>query len=291
VSRFPVLGLALAAVLAAPAASRAAPAEDAIRAGVPAPLANEVAARAAEAGVDPAEALAPAIRAARADLPSGLVAAKVLEGLAKGAPPPRVLAVAAGLADRLAEAGALLSEAQEAKLALRSARSAAIADLAAALGEGVPREAVRGLVRAASTGPGGNADAVVAAARTLGDLAHRGVEVKAALPLATALAARPPLPPGQVAALYDDYRREGGRDARPFLEEAERRASSGEPLGGMVDHFGEGGDHVVSPKGRDAAQDDGGGPGQGHVRGASGGAGTVPGLEDGPPGRGRKKLK
>jgi hypothetical protein len=287
-----LLALALAGALA-PEASRAAPADDAVRAGVPAGLAAEVATRAAGAGLDPALALEPVVRAARADVPAELVATKVLEGLSKGVPPPRVLSVAGALASRLVDASALLGEARDAKLPLRSPRAAVLADLAAALGEGVQREAIRDLFRAAAAGKGGSADAAVAAARTLGDLAHRGVKVGDAFSLAAALAAHPPLPSGQVASLYDAYREEGGRDPRPFLEEAERRTAAGAPLAGMIDYFGDDREPVVKLKktaapsaGQDDVLDR-----SGRTQGAGEGSGTVPGLEDGSPGRGRKKQR
>jgi hypothetical protein len=286
------LGLALAITLAALAPlARAAPPRApavarAVAAGVPAPLADDLAARAAEHGLDPAEALAPAAEAARAGLPAELVVEKTLEGLAKGVPPARTLAVARALTDRLAGAAATLTEARRAGLALTGSRPAALADVAGALADGVTAEALRDLVDSARRGREGSADSVVAAARTLGELGRRGVAVPEGLPLARALAgsgARPE--PGGLAALYDAYRSEGGREPGAFLEEARRRVEAGAPLDGMVDYFAEGTDGVVRLDGKGKGKD--GGVGVGNGKRAN--AGEVPGLSDGPPGRGKPK--
>lgn len=277
----------LLGVLAAPVAARRSPQEEAVSAGVPAALARDVAARAAERGLDVAAALEPVVAAARGGLPAELVGAKILEGLAKGAPAERVLAVARALLERLATARAILDEAGAAGLALRADRTAALADLAGAIAEGVGPGSIAALL-AASQRAGGGADPAVAAARTVGALAHRGVPVPDALPLGEALAARPPLPAGEVAGLYDAYRAEGGRDPRAFVEEATRRTRSGAPLTGMVDWFGDTGDKVVRqdrPESANAA----GATGPGSARGRA--SGTPPGLEDRPRGRGKSKPK
>jgi hypothetical protein len=279
----------VAAQPAAPVASPpvATPAETAIAAGVPAELALEVAARAAERGADPAAALAPIVNGARAGVPPEPVAAKVLEGLAKGIPVERVAAVAAALADRLGRASALRDGARDAGLApIAGGRPSALADLADALGAGVPDEAVAALVAAARVA-GRGAESAFAAARTLAELARRGVPVPDALPLAVALAGRPPLPPGHVAALYDAYRREGGEGAAPFLDEARKRASRGERLEGMVDPFGQTPDRVNrSRPGGDAST-----PSVGRGHGAGHEPGAVPGLDGEPRGRARGHRK
>ncbi|WP_248360337.1 hypothetical protein [Anaeromyxobacter oryzae] len=278
--------LLLAAFLVAPDAEarpEPTPVDAAVEAGVPVVLARDVAARAEARGVDPAAALAPVASAARAGVPSGPVAAKVLEGLAKGVPAERVLAVAGALADRLGRAGALLDRAAESGLAIGpDLRIAALADLADAMAAGVSPETVLALVDAARAA-GGRADAAVAAARTLGELARRGVPVADATPLAVALAKRPPLPPGEIAALYEAYRREGGDAPGPFLDEARGRIARGEPLADVVDHFGESPDHVNHAR-------QAGGPAA--APGAHGRAvgrpepGAVPGVEGEPRGRG-----
>jgi hypothetical protein len=211
---------------------------------VPQQIADQVTQRAVDRGVPPEAVLAPVVEAAKRGVPPDLVAAKVLEGLAKGAPPERIAAVARALGERLAEAAALLEQAREARLAVREERGESLSDLAGALGQGVPPEAIRELVSAARAG-GGSGDSVVAAARTLGDLLRRGVAVEKALPLARILAARPPLPAGSLAALYDVYRAEGGREPQPFLDEAEKRTAAGVALDGMVDHFGDTSDGIV----------------------------------------------
>ncbi|ACG75007.1 conserved hypothetical protein [Anaeromyxobacter sp. K] len=270
------------------------PVQAAGAAGVPTALARDVASRAGARGVAPERALAPVVAAARAGLPGEVVAAKILEGLAKGAPPERVLEVAAELGGRLSRAAALVAQARASGLPLRGDRTAALADLAGALGAGVPPDAVLQLVDAARGASGGSCEAVVAAARTLGELTRRGVPVRETLPLGAALAQRAPASAGEVAALYDAYRAEGGRDAAAFLVEAERRVQAGAALQGMVDTFGESPDHLVRARSRAADAAAGGlDKASEHVRSAREGVGpgSPPGLERVPPGRGPKKPK
>lgn len=268
--------------LSRPAAT---PVEEAVLAGVPANLARELTARAEARGVAAEAALAPVVKAARAGIPAASVAAKVLEGLAKGVAADRVLAVAGALADRLRQAALLLEEGGAAGVGDDPAgdparRAGMLADLADALGAGVPPAAIRALVEAARAA-GRRCDSVVAAARTLGELARRGIRVADAMPLATALAARPPLPTGEIARLYDAYLREGGEGAGPFLAEARRRAARGEPLEDLVDHFGETPDHVNRSRGAPSSSH--GDLGRGHGRGD---LGAIPGLDTG---RGRAR--
>jgi hypothetical protein len=111
-----------------------------------------------------------------------------------------------------------------------------------------------------------------------------------ALPLAEALAARPPLPAGEVAALYDAYRAEGGRDAAAFVGEAARRTRSGAPLAGMVDWYGETRDKVVRLKDRPDAASAAGVDGPSSSRGGRAPS-TPPGLEERPRGKGKSKPK
>jgi len=260
--------------------------------GVPAPLAREVAARAAERGVPPAQALAPIVEAVRRGIPADLVAAKVLEGLAKGVPPARIVSVARDLADRLAAAGSLLEEAQRERLAPAADRRTALLDVAAALGAGAGREAVESLVGAARAARGGSSDSVVSAAQALGELARRGVPPSDAMPLALAIARTGARPPAEIPALFEAWRAEGGTDPRAFLDEATRRIESGRKLRGMVDVFGESSSRVVKDRGTGDQDKGRGGLAGGDVgnRGADQGLapaersdaarGAVPGLDD-----------
>jgi hypothetical protein len=191
----------------------------------------EVAARAAERGVPPAAVVGPVEDARSRGLPAAAVADKVLEGLAKGVPPERIDAVARALVGRLAEADLVLQDAAERGLAPPRDRPAALADLAHALAGGVDRAAARDLVDAARAGRHG-ADGVVAAALAVGTLARRGVPVADALPLGRALA-REPRSAREVASAFDAWRSAGGRDARAFLGDAERRVSEGRPVAGV----------------------------------------------------------
>lgn len=282
-----IIALALTSALVAGdphltvAATPVAPPPDrATAAALPAPLADALAARAAERGLAVDDAFAPVVEAAQAGVPSRMVAEKILEGLAKGVPPPRVLGVARDLGARLVQSRDLLETARAAGLAPAAARDVALADLAGALGQGVPPEAVRALVTSAR---GGHSDAVVAAARMLGELARRGVPVAKALPLARAVAARGPA--SNVAALYDEYRREGGADDAAFLAEAERRVQAGVPLDGLVDRFGEGTGGVVRNDGAGRAAP------LGVTHGPGAAAGEVPGLDGGGRGRGHRPKK
>jgi hypothetical protein len=267
--------LALAAVISGVPADRAA------EMGIPAPLADALAARAAERGVPVGDAFAPVKDAGKAGVPPRLVAEKIVEGLAKGVPPPRVLAVARDLTARLVAARELLDGARHAGLVPEDARDVALADLAGALGQGVTPEAVRALVAAA---PGGRCGAVVAAARTLGELARRGVAVDAALPLGRALAAHTRADAPAVATLYDEYRREGGDDPAAFLDEAKHRVDDGVALDDLVDHFGGGALGALKRAER---------AGSAHPEGRRNGAdaGDVPGLEQGAKGRGHPPKK
>jgi hypothetical protein len=210
--------LAIAAGLAAPGA----------RAAAPDPAA-QVAARAAERGADAAPLVAPVRAAERRGLPAQVVADKVLEGLAKGVPADRVAAVAGGLVERLSEADAVLARAP-AGVAPPRDRAAALADLAHALGAGVDRSTAEALLAAARSKPGG-ADGAVAAARVLAGLGRRGVPASDALPLGRALAADP-RSAADVVPAFDAWRADGGRDARAFLEDAERRVAQERAVGG-----------------------------------------------------------
>lgn len=274
--------LALAVPLASPPAA----------AGPPDPAA-EIAGRASRLGVAAQPLLAPVQEARRLGLPAGLVADKVLEGLAKGVAPERVAAVARGLVSRLSEADLLLGGAGAAGLPPAADRAGTLADLAQALQAGVDRPSLEALAASAREA-GSGAEALAAAARALGQLSRRGVAPARALPLGRALARRPG-ESAEVAPLFDAWRAEGGRDPGAFLAEAERRIAAGRPLQGMVDRFGQSSDRVVRDAAARRADQSAGGGDEGR-RGGDRGLGPGdrpdtarggPGVEE--PGRGKDK--
>lgn len=218
-------------------------------AGLTPALSRELSARASERGMPPADALAPVAEASRRGLPADLVASKVLEGLSKGVPPPRILAVARELTERLGRADAFLARAARAGVAPPGDHRAALLDLSAASASGVGVDAQEALLEAARKAGSGSAEAVVSAAQALGECNRRGVPVQDAMALGLAIARRGPRPAGEVAALLDAWRAEGGKDASAFVSEAARRVESGRKLEGMVDSFGETPDRVVVDRG------------------------------------------
>lgn len=236
------LAIATALLLAVPAA-RADRARDPGAGAVPPALGRELAERAAERGVPPEQALAPVAEAAARGVPVDLVAAKVLEGLSKGVPPARVAAVARELTERLARAGTVLGQAERAGLTPPTNRGTAVADLAAALGAGVGPDEAATLTEAAR-GARAGCDALVSAAHAVGELARRGVPAGDSLGLGLAIARHGPLPPGEIPALFDAWRAEGGKDARAFTGEAARRIEQGKKLDGLVDVFAETPDRI-----------------------------------------------
>ena len=287
--------LLLAALLPAAALSggRAAAAPP----GVPAALAERVAERARARALDPADALAPVADAAALGLPFEAVANKILEGLAKGAAPERVVAVGRALVARLSEASRLLDAGGRAGLAAPGDRAAATVDLAGALADGARPEAVAALVAAAHQARQGS-DAVVAAARVVGDLSRRGVPDEAARPLGVAVARRGAGAARGLTGLYDAWRAEGGRDGAGFAGEAARRLEAGEPLDGMVDWFGETEDRLH--RGGGAAGAEPGAQGRATAAKAKDTApgergeaarGDVPGFDDAVRGQGKGKGK
>lgn len=284
----------LAAVLslAAALAPVAAPADD-----LPAALAQQVSERARQRGLAPEAALAPVAEAARRGLPASLVANKILEGLAKGVPPERVVAVGRALLERLSEAARLLAAAEQGGLRAPADGAATLTDLAGALQDGVRPEVVDALVTAAREARQGS-EAVVAAARVLGELSRRGVPDAAARPLGAALARRGAGAAGEVAALYDAWRAEGGRDAGRFAAEAASRLDRGLPLDGLVDWFAETDDrlHRAPGPGEAAPGADGRAtPGKARDTGpgerADAARGAVPGFDDAVRGAARGKKK
>lgn len=242
------LRVLLLATLALPTGPEAEAPRRPARTGIPAAIAREVSARATERGVPASEALAPVAEAAERGVPAELVAAKVLEGLSKGVPPARIVAVARDLTDRLARADLLLRDAQRAGLAPVTDRNAALGDLGTAVAAGIGRPDLDALLATARSSRGGSADAVVSAAHVLGELVHRGVPTADAMPLGLAIARDGPRPGGEIPALFDAWRAEGGKDTRAFLDEAARRVGNGRKLDGMVDPFGLSPEHLVNDK-------------------------------------------
>ncbi len=296
--------LALLAASTLPLAAAGDAVTDAAQSGVPAPLAGEVAARAAERGLSAQEALAPVAEAAQRGVPPDLVAAKVLEGLSKGAPPARVTAVARELAGRLAAADEALAEARKAGLAPPADRKAVLADLGAALGAGVSRQALASLIAAAHEARSGSADSVVSAAHVLGALARQGLPPSESMALGLAIARKGPRPPTEIPGLFETWRAEGGKDARDFVQEAARRIESGRKLDGMVDVFGNAPNRLVIERGpgKDKDEDRGGligsdvgkrgaDEGVGPAERSDAARGAVPGLDDAVRGHGHKPKK
>jgi hypothetical protein len=246
--------LALLAALTLPLSVRGDSVKDAVQSGVPAPLTAEVVARAAERGIPAQEALAPITEAARYGIPADIVAAKVLEGLSKGVPPARIAAVARDLAARLSAADEALGDARRAGLAPVADRKAALLDLGAALGAGIDRPTISTLVAAAREAHGGS-DAVVSGAQVLAALSRQGVPLAQSMPLGLAIARKGPRSPGEISALFEVWRAEGGTDARGFVDEAARRIEHGRKLDDMVDLFGESPNRVVVERGADKDKD------------------------------------
>lgn len=102
-------------------------------------------------------------------LPTGPLVAKALEGMAKGIPGERVVVAVRGLADRLAQADAILS--------VRGKPAAVeVAAVADALQRGVPEDAVRRVHKDARPG-----ESVALSVHALADLMDRGVPVAVGL--------------------------------------------------------------------------------------------------------------
>ena len=289
--------VALASAVAAWGDSRRGPGD-----AVPAPLVREVSSRAEEHGIPPAEALAPLREAVGLGVPVELVAEKVLEGLSKGIPPARISAVARDLTGRLAVADEVLRQARGAGLAPAPDRQAALLDLGAALGSGIGRPELDSLLTAARGSRGGSTDSVVSGALIMGELARRDVSRSDAMTLGAAIARQGPRPPGELGALFDAWRAEGGKDPRAFVSEAARRVENGRKLESMVDAFGESPDRVVSdrgaktdPDGSGVAGNDVGMRGADHDLGpaerADAARGAVPGVDDAVRGRGNARGK
>jgi hypothetical protein len=265
---------------------------------VPAPIAREVSERASQRGVPPADVLAPIAEALDQGAPADLVAAKVLEGLSKGVPPARIASVARDLTRRLVEADGFLRDAREAGLAPVADRRAALLDLCAAFAAGLGQRGVTSLLEAARAAPVGGAEAAL----TIGELMRRGVPEGEAMGLGTAIARTGPRRPGEVAAIFDAWRAEGGKDSRAFVREATRRVESSHKLEGMVDSFAESPNRLVHDRGAlkdhepgevegtDVGKhraDQGVGPAERPDRAR----GAVPGLDDVAHGKGKAKGK
>jgi hypothetical protein len=270
-------GIALLALVAAVGAAAA-------QRTVPAGEAREISARAAERGVPAGELLAVVGDAAARGVPTDLVTAKVLEGLSKHVPPGRVAAVARALTDRLDRAQAALADATKAGLGPPSDRRAALADLGDAFASGLRGQDLVPLVDAARAG-GRGGDDFVAAAHTQGELARRGVTPPDSLPLGVAIARHGAQPAGEIPALFDAWRAEGGKNPRAFVGEASRRIEDGLQLDGMVDVFAESPDHLTKDNG---AKDNGEGLALGKNKQTAGHGGGPPAV---PPGKAKGRGK
>ena len=96
---------------------------------------------------------------------------------------------------------------------------------------------------------------MVSGAHAVGELARHGVPAGDAMPLGLAIARHGPRPAAEIAGLFEEWRAEGGKDARSFVAEAAARIEKGQGLAGMVDVFGESPDRL-NAKGRDGKQQD-----------------------------------
>lgn len=283
-----VVGMSLLAAVAAGRAVAAEPPPGPGAGAVPAPIAREISARAAQRGVAAEPLLAPLREAAARGVPVELVGAKVLEGLSKNVPPEKVILVARGLGDRLAAAGAVLDGARRSGLPPPADRTAASADLAAALATGVDRAELEALVEAAR-GARTGADAVVSAAHVQGELAARGVPPADSRGLALAIARHGARPPAEIPALFDAWRAEGGKAHQDFVGEATRRIDAGHPLDGMVDVFGEAPGHLNREAEREGQGRDAAAGAEGLARGHD--KGFVPGAGNSGKGKAKGKAK
>jgi hypothetical protein len=204
-------------------------------AAVPPELTQKVLERARSRGLSEETAASLVAAMARAEsggLPAESVGDKVLEGVAKGADPARILEASNDLTRRLGLARQAFAEAGV-KLEPRD-RRASLERLAATI-SGAP-ETVLALAQAAK---GTDAPSLVAAARQLGELRSRGVEPTESLAALASLAREGRTAEiARVAALLDEYVAEGGRDHRGFLQEVKNRAEQRRSLDDVVDPFG-----------------------------------------------------
>lgn len=261
----------------------------AVRSGVPAPLASEVAARASERAIPAEQILAPIVEAVKRGLPPDIVAAKVLEGMSKGAAQARIAAVARNLTAQLAAADEVLLEARRAGLAPVPDRKTALLDLGNSLSAGVDRPTLAALVTAARQS-NSSCEAVISGAQAMAALGRQGVPMEQSKPLGLALARKGPRPPGEISALFEVWRAEGGTDTSGFVDEAARRVENGRKLDDMVDKFGESSNHLKVDRGNQNNKDreglagsdvgkHGADQGVGPAEHPGKGGGVVPGLD------------
>ncbi len=214
------------------------------------PAAKLVAARAAEKGLPQSQLVAPVAEAARRGIPPDLVAAKILEGLSKNVPAPRITAVARGLSDRLVAAQELLNQAQQRKLAFQKDQRSVLLDLSTVFATSVDKSAVESLLNEACDSSQGTVASWVSAARTLGELARHGITPSQTMKMGKAIARHGPKPPGEVLALFQAWKQEGGKDAGAFFQEVTTRIEKGHRLHGLVDYFGNSPDQLIKEHGR-----------------------------------------
>jgi hypothetical protein len=202
-------------------------------------LARLVRDRAANVGVS-TEALGPTLNAIHAaddkGLPADLVADKVLEGLAKGVPPARLAEAASDLGARLEGAQAIIGAAASglSEEEWRFAISKVAAELA------VVRDS-KPFLELAEEAHAADLSVFLVATRSLAELVSRGVPASGASS-ALVLLLRGGYAPAEIGGLtnlFDSYRKEGGRDASPFIEEVKRRAMIRGSLHDLVNPFGD----------------------------------------------------
>ncbi|WP_373044232.1 hypothetical protein [Vulgatibacter sp.] len=235
---------ALAALLlAATPAFAAAPAVEAasgraLAAGVPADTVEAIVARGTARGLDAnalTAALASVEKAAARGLPVAGIADKVLEGIAKGIPPARLLPVVDGMVFRLAEADTALARVHVSL----DGRPELVEAGAEALRRGAGRDALVALAAEVGNAPV-PAEQLGLAIRELGDLAA----VRAATPTAGLALGRMVArgyAAGAIAEISDRVAAGTSEGAAPadLLEEIAVRAHSGRPMDHLVDPFAE----------------------------------------------------
>jgi len=243
IRRFGRISLVIALVAAAsPALAADAPVEAAAaraaRAGVSEAIVERLLARGAERRL-PADAQVAALSlvegAASRGLPVEGVADKILEGLAKGVPPARLLPVVEGMVARLREA----DESLAALPASSGARPALIEAGAEALRRGASPVALAALAAEVEGSPAPS-DQLEVAIRTLGDLGEQGVAEPMAGVVLGRMVARGYAAgavrgvAAQVAAALEE-----GAPADLVFEEMAARAEGGRPMDRLVDPFSE----------------------------------------------------
>jgi len=204
----------------------------------PAPAQKALEARALEAGIQPDELtplLATLHAAEEQGLPVESVRDKILEGLAKGVPPGRIVIAAQEVARRLGTAQQVLDAAS---MRLTGEQRKQALDRLALVQQSVDGPV---LVELARLSQGADPEGLLSASRGLAELARRGVTPREAIrPLS--LMARGPGKAEGLVSLFDEYLAEGGSHPNAFLSEVEHRLDQGLPLEDLIDPFAEDGE-------------------------------------------------